>query len=122
MVIAFFPAVAAVSLPKIVFLIGLVGILVTGIAEFRRGHIGRVAIFLNAILLWQIFYSSWIILPIWLQWYLNIGSIVGLIAIVSYIPKKSLPTEFYKFCFVFYGSISIIIVIALSFYLEIPLI
>lgn len=120
MTIAFFPAIATVSIPKIIFLIGLIGILVAGFAEFRRGYIGRVAIFLNAILLWQIFYPAWDILPIWFQWYLNVGSIVGLIAIFSYFLKGHLITEFYKFCYFLYGSFSIIFAILIAVYFKIP--
>src|SRR3989344_6318355 len=121
MTIAFFPAGLIFSIPKGLFLLGLIGVLVAGIAEFRKGHIGRPAIFINSLLLWQIFFSVWTILPVWMQWYLNIGSIVGLIALVAYIPKWSLPTEFYQFCYYAYGSLSIILVIFMSFYLKITL-
>jgi hypothetical protein len=121
MVTAFFPAIAAISLPKVIFLIGLVGVLVAGLTEFRQGHIGRPAIFINALLLWQIFYSVWGTLPTWFQWYLNIGSIVGLIAIIAYLPRKKLPTEFYQFCYYVYGSFSIIIAAIVAIYLGVPL-
>lgn len=122
MTIALFPAFAAIGLPKVVFLAGLVGVLVAGIAEIRQGHIGRPAIFINALLLWQIFFSVFAILPGWLQWYLNIGSIAGLIAILAYIPKKSLPKEFYQVCFFLYGSISVIFVVVGAVYFKVPLI
>ena len=102
MVLAFFPESFIFNIPEGIFLIGLVGIFVAGIVEFRQGHIGRPAIFINSLLLWQIFYSLWISLPQLLQLYLNIGSIVGVIALVSYIPRKRLPSEFYKFCFIFF--------------------
>lgn len=123
MVLAFFPQNLIFSIPKGIFLLGLLGVLVAGIAEFRQGHIGRPAIFINSLLLWQIFFSVWGILPIWMQWYLNVGSIVGLVALVSYIPatRFSLSTEFYKFCYYIYGSLSIILVIIISIYLKIPL-
>ncbi len=122
MTIPFFPQILIFNLPKGLFLIGLIGIFVAGIAEFRKGHIGRPAIFVNAIFLWQIFFSIWASLPIWMHWYLNIGSIVGLIALIAYIPKWKLPKEFYQFCFYLYGSLSIIIVIIMAIYLKMPLI
>jgi hypothetical protein len=122
MTLALFPAFAALALPKVVFLIGLVVVLVTGIAEFRQGYIGRVAIFANAILLWQLFFSVFGILPIWFQWYLNVGSIVGLIAIIAYFPKWKLPTEFYQICFVLYGSVSVIVAVIISFLIKVPLV
>ena len=121
MVTAFFPENLIFSIPKGIFLVGLAGILVAGIAEFRQGHIGRPAIFINALLLWQVFFSVFATLPVWLQWYLNIGSIVGIIAILAYIPRQKLPTEFYQFCYYAYGSLSIILVIFMSIYLKIPL-
>ncbi len=123
MVTAFFPAIAAISLPKVVFLVGLVGVFVAGLAEFRQGHIGRPAIFINALLLWQIFYSAWNTLPNWFQLYLNTGTVVGLIAIIAYIPepKIKLPTKFYQFCYYAYGSFSIIAVVILANYLKISL-
>lgn len=121
MVIAFFPEIFVLGIPKGLFLLGLVGVLVAGIAEFRQGHIGRPAIFINSLLLWQIFFSVWTILPTAIQWYLNIGSIAGLIAIIAYMPKWSLPTEFYQFCYYAYGSLSIILVVILAYTLKISL-
>lgn len=122
MTIALFPQFLTFDIPRGLFLLGLVAVFVAGITEFRQGHIGRPAIFINALFLWQIFFSVWGILPVWMQWYLNVGSIAGLIAIIAYVPKWRLPTEFYQFCYYAYGSLSIIIVIFLSIYLKIALI
>ncbi len=118
--IALFPNLI-LDIPRVVFLLGLIGVFIAGIAEFRQGHIGRIAIFINALLLWQIFYPVWTTLPLLIQGYLNIGSIVGLIAVIAYFPKWSLPTKFYQFCYYLYGSFSIIGVILLSIYLKISL-
>jgi hypothetical protein len=109
-------------LPAGISLLIMLGLLVAGIAERRQGHIGRVAIFLNAILLWEIFYGSFASLPLLYQYYLNIGSIVGLIAIIAYIPRRSLPTEFYTFAYLFYGSFSVLLAIIGAVYFNIPLI
>lgn len=103
-----------VILPVIVSYIVLVGLFIAGIFEFRHSYIGRVGIFLNSLLLWQIFYPSFNSLPNWFQWYLNIGTIVGLVALVSYLLKKSLPVKFYQICFLLYGSFSIIIAVIIS--------
>ena len=119
--ISFIPHFLVVEIPKVIPLIILLGLLIAGIAEFRKGYIGRIAIFLNALLLWQIFYGAWANLPNYFQGYLNIGSVIGLIALITYIPKISLPTYFYKFAYVFYGSISIIIAIFGAIYFKIPL-
>lgn len=123
MTIAFFPQNLILDIPKGIFLVGIVGILVAGIVEFRQGHIGRVAIFLNALLLWQIFFPVWELLPNWWCWYLNVGSIAGVTALISYFPltRFKLPSEIYTFCFYAYGSLSIIFVIFLSLYLKTPL-
>ncbi len=56
-----------------------------------------------------------------MKYYLNLGSIFGVIAILTYLPKISLPTEFYKVSFVLYGSLSLIIAIFGSIYFKIPL-
>ncbi len=124
MTIAFFPESLIFSIPKGIFLIGLIGILVAGIVEYRQGHIGRPAIFINALLLWQIFYSVWAMLPSFLQWYLNLGSVVGIVALIAYIPitRFKLPKEFYTVSYFLYGSLSIIAVIIGAIYFKIPLI
>ena len=116
------PSFLIINIPAGISIIVLVGLFIAGIAEFRQGYIGRVAIFLNALLLWEIFFGIWGSLPQLFQLYLNIGSIVGLIAIISYFPRISLPKEFYTFCYIFYGSISIIVAVIGALYLKIPLI
>jgi len=115
-----------IFIPKIVSLLVILGLVLFGIVEFRKGHIGRISIAGNAFLLWQIFFSSWNVLPSWFQWYLNLGTIFAVIAVPSYLFKNSfktsLPTEFYKIAFVLYGSFSIIVAIIIAIYLKIPLI
>ena len=122
--ISLFPNFLVFGIPPIISLVILVGLLVAGFAEMRNGHIGRVAIFLNVLLLWQIFYLHWTSLNNLYQIYLNVGSFVGLIAIISYIPatRFKLPTEFYKFSYLLYGSLSIILVIFGAMYFKVPLI
>ncbi|MDP2750274.1 MAG: hypothetical protein Q8O89_05580 [Nanoarchaeota archaeon] len=99
-----------IILPKAISYIVLIVLLIAGIVEFRQGHIGRIGIFLNSILLWQIFYPTFNTLPSWFQWYLNIGTVIGVIALLAYFSRQSLPTIFYQVCFMGYGSISILIV------------
>lgn len=106
-----------VFIPKIISYMALAGLIIAGIAEFRQGHIGRLGIAGNAFLLWQIFFPVWTTLPHWFQWYLNIGTILAVIAIPSYLFKFSLPTEFYKFAFIGYGSFSIILAIVVPFFI-----
>ena len=60
-------------------------------------------------------FPIWTTLPNWFQWYLNIGTILAIIAIPSYLFKFSLPTEFYKFVFFGYGSFSIILALVIPF-------
>jgi len=54
-----------VFLPKSISLAALLVLIVAGTAEIRQGHIGRPGIVANGFLLWQIFFSSWNILPYW---------------------------------------------------------
>jgi hypothetical protein len=88
---------------------------VAGIAEARQGHIGRLGIAANAFLLWQVFYSVWQKLPDLFQWYLNLGTVVGVIAILSYLTKTRMPKEFYQLCYLFYGSFSVLLTIIFAF-------
>ena len=100
-----------IFLPKSVSAIALLALLAAGIYEFRHSHIGRVGIFANSMLLWQIFYDTFYTSPMWFQGYLNIGTIIGLIALGAYLVGQSLPTKFYQICFIAYGSISVIFII-----------
>ena len=100
-----------IFLPPSISTLALIVLLVAGIAEFRKGHIGRVAIFANSMLLWQFFFDKFIALPGLIQWYLNIGTAIGLIALGAYLIKERLPAEFYDIAFVLYGSISVLIVL-----------
>ena len=106
---------SVVFIPNILSYLLLVGLLLVGIKEFRQGHIGRIGIVVNAFLLWQIFYGDWSKLPIIFQWYLNMGTILALVAIPSYLFRFKLPKEFYQIAFLGYGSISILIVIFIQF-------
>ena len=110
-----------VFLPKPVPIIALALLFVAGIAESRQGYIGRIAIAGNAFLLWQIFFTYWNQLPQWFQGYLDAGSIAGTIAVVSYLARESLPSEFYELSYLLYGSLSILAALGLSYVLGIPL-
>lgn len=121
--IPFFPNSLIIGIPSIISIVVLIGLLIAGFAEMRKGHIGRVTIFLNVLLLWQIFYLHWSSLNNIYQIYLNAGSLVGVLAIISYFPptRFRLKTEFYTFAYLLYGSLSIIFVILGAIYFKIPL-
>lgn len=104
-----------VFIPKTISYGALILLFIAGIREFRQGYIGRIGIASNAFLLWQIFYSDWLRLPEWFQWYLNVGSILAIIAIPSYLFRIRLPSEFYQISFLGYSSISIIVAIIIPF-------
>ncbi len=57
--ITLMPSFLVFSIPAGVSLLFIIGLFIASIAEFRQGHVGRVSIFLNALLLWEIFYNSW---------------------------------------------------------------
>lgn len=108
-----------VFVPKGISFLGLIGLLVAGIMEFRQGHIGRLGIAANVFFLWQIFFPVWLMLPGWFQFYLNLGTIATIVAIPSYLFRFSLPTQFYQIAFIGYGSISVILAIILSLQLAV---
>jgi len=110
---------ALIFLTQPLSLLALVGLFLLVLMELRQGHIGRIGIALNAFLLWQIFYASWDLLPSWFQWYLNLGTIFASISIISYVIRESLPTEFYKMASIFYGSLSIVLVLFSALFLGI---
>ena len=111
-----------VFLPPSISMLALLGLLIAGIVEIRHGMwIGRPGITVNALLLWQIFYKSWTFLPEWFQWYLNIGTVVAIVSLGSYLLGESLPKEFYQITFILYGSISIIAVVWMAIFSGIPI-
>ncbi len=109
-----------IVLPKTVSIIIIFCLVVAAIFELRHNYIGRVGIFLNSMLLWQIFYKSFDSLPTIMHWYLNIGTIIGIIALFAYLLRQKLPTIFYQFAFIAYGSLSLLIVIGFFVYWYLP--
>jgi carbon starvation protein CstA len=101
-----------VFLPAETASIALLAVVIVGIlVEYRQHHIARPAIFGNAILLWQVFFGKWDQLPDWLQIYLNVGTVVGVVALLSYLLKARLPNGFYKLAFYAYGSLTVLVLI-----------
>ena len=103
-----------IFVPPVISYIALIGLLIAGIVELRQGYIGRPAIAGNALLLWQIFFSSFSTLPEFFQWYLNIGTIIAILALMAYFFRLMLPTRVYQLCFIFYGSLSVIMAVMIS--------
>lgn len=100
-----------VLLPPLVSVGALILLLIYGYIEMRKQYIGRIAMVANVFLLWQIFYNNFQQLPSALQWYLNIGSILAIVGLITYLSRSSLPSGFYRIGFLLYGSISVLIVI-----------
>ena len=98
-------------IPASVGIILLIGLLVTGFAQFRKGYIGRIGIFSNGLIIGETLCPHWSLIPDWAQIYVYLALIFGIIALISYIFKKSLPTIFYEICFIAFGSVSIIIIL-----------
>jgi|GEM_PF-5057550 hypothetical protein len=78
-----------VFIPKIlsyVLILFLIGVLWLFFDAFKHGEPLRgLRFFMGGIafLLWQIFFPAWKSLPAWFQWYLNIGTILMLKAVLS---------------------------------------
>ncbi|MEM2939306.1 MAG: hypothetical protein QXU95_03410 [Candidatus Bathyarchaeia archaeon] len=100
-----------VILPESFSFLAILGLFLTAIMEIRQGHIGRIDIALNVFLLWQIYYPKWAMLSELFQWYLNISTPFAIVAILSYLIEESLPTEFYRFALILYGSLTILFII-----------
>jgi hypothetical protein len=93
----FLPVKVLDILPAVTLI--LVGLIV------ETQYVGRIAIFMNAVALTTFFYK-FTGLPDWLIWYINLSTIAGIIAILSYIFDESLPSEFYTACGFFSSVIS----------------
>ena len=104
-----------ILMPKSISFIALVLLLIASIAELRKHHIGRVALAANVFLLWQIFYSTFQQLPGVFQWYLDLGSVVAVVGLFTYLTRSSLPSKFYNITMVLYGSLSVVAVVAAFF-------
>lgn len=123
MIIMVFPFMVSqlIFLPQSISLIAIVGLTLAGVMEIRQGHIGRIGLAINALLLWQIFFGTWMFLPEWFQWYLNIGTIMMFIAVPAYIFGQSLPKEFYQVSFILYGSLSVILAVIIFAFSGVPI-
>ncbi|VVB50735.1 Uncharacterised protein [uncultured archaeon] len=95
-------------------LIGVV--LYVCVQESMKHRVGRIGMFLNAVLMWQIMYAEFGGLAEWVRVYLNAGTILGLWSISYYLYKIRLKTDFYEVMFVFYASTSIAVVLVYSFF------
>ena len=104
-----------VMLPEAISLGMLALLSLYGLKEFRQGHIGRVGLTANVFLLWQLAYPVWANIPELGQLYLNVGTLMAIVAVPSYITKISLPTEFYTWAFRLYSSISVILAVVAYF-------
>jgi hypothetical protein len=76
----------------------------------ERKYVGRIAIFTNAIAL-STFFAQIDNVPSGIIWYVNILTIFGAIAIISYSFKLKLPKEFYFMAGIFSSVISGILLI-----------
>ena len=97
-----------IFVPQIISFVAILFLVVYGLREIRKGHIGRIELAANVFLIWQLFFPVWGNLPGYFQWYLNVGSVVAVIALFTYFSKIRLPTEFYNFTLVGYGSIAVV--------------
>ncbi|WMW25850.1 hypothetical protein RE474_03795 [Methanolobus sediminis] len=94
---SFLPNQALDILPSISLI--FVGVIV------ETHYVSRIAIFANAVALTS-FYYTFTALPLWLVLYVNALTVAGILSILSYMSKKSLPTEFYQISGLFSSVIS----------------
>jgi len=69
----------------------------------EKHYVGRTTTFANTVAI--NIHAAFIAAPLWLVWYANIGLIVGLIALVSYTTKESLPGWFYLISLVYNSAV-----------------
>jgi hypothetical protein len=103
-----------VILPSGFAYLALIAVALPAFQEWRSGHIGRVGIFVNVVMLWQIFYAGWSTFPLPLQVYLNLGTVVAIVAAISYIKLVRLPSIFYSVARILYGSLTVGVIILVA--------
>lgn len=106
---------ALIFVPQIISFVAMLFLVIYGIREIRRGHIGRIELAANVFLVWQLFFPVWASLPEYFQLYLNVGSVVAIVALVTYFTRTSIPSGFYKFTLVTYGSIAVVAAVVAFF-------
>jgi hypothetical protein len=79
---------------KIILLLAPLALIGIGIAV-EKNYTGRITLFANAIALIT-FFASFSIIPLWIVWYANIMTILGIIGFFSYIFKESLFETYYQ--------------------------
>lgn len=100
-------------LPEQLNLFIVAGLIFALIAEIRKRYIGRPGIVANSLLVIEIMGPHWCKLPVIAQLYLYGAVIVCVIAGLAYLTHTKLSTEFYNFCFIVYGSLSVLMIIIL---------
>jgi len=78
-------------------------------------YVGRLAMASNIFLAWQLLGGMWYELPELVQMYLNVGLIMAALVLFSYISKTPIPTVVYKMGRLFFGAISVILVLIYVF-------
>ena len=88
---------------KILNLLPAITLIIIGLIS-EKYYVGRIAILSNAVALATYFYP--IEIPVWLIWYINIITVAGILALISYLTKISLFKEFYFITGLFSSLIS----------------
>ena len=101
--------IASILSEKILEILTAVTLIVVGLLV-ERYYIGRIAILSNAVALTTYFYK-FNNLPNWLVFYINILTLFGIIAIISYATNTKLPKEYYWIAGIFSSAISGIILL-----------
>jgi len=108
-----------INIPQVISNVGIVIIFLLISALFVEVHyIGRISLATNVFLLWQLLGPFWYSLPNFFQAYMNLGLILAIIAIISYIFEQSLPAGFYNIGRLFFGSFTVLGIVLYFFYIK----
>ena len=81
----------------------------------EKHYLARLALAGNVFFLWELLFPYWQQLPGLAQIYLNAGLVLAVLAIASRLINFHLPTEFYKYARILFGSISVLLVVLYFF-------
>lgn len=96
--------ISQILTPEVMQILPAITLIIVGLIVEKK-YVGRIAILTNAVALSTFFYSI-SNLPLWIILYINVLTIFGLIALVSYAFKIKLPKEFYFIAGIFSSAIS----------------
>ncbi len=89
---------------SMVSLLGPISLIIVGLLV-EKYYTGRITLFTNAIAL-VLFFQNVTTIPIWIIWYINIATVLGVLGLISYAFKFPLIEQYYHIGTIFSSAIT----------------